>query len=257
MDSKSLRSRKKALKGRRARRLINLRAYDEILKRSTSMQKALYELKLAGYRPGGVESPSKWIHQNVMELLAVFADQGHSGSSYGIVLSIFDKLARQENLTALTLADDEFAEPFCKESKSRQNIRMSSIFKDNFGIYWLDAFAKKVSFSKFYGEKDIVPYNGGSWGGTLYETKNGICTGRSFHSVYFKEIDVITNKLPELKTIYIESIQIEVAKDDWWMFVDINNPDYVKLCETYTILYKFEPKLVGKDITELTITDFK
>lgn len=66
----------------------------------------------------------------VMELVACFAKQGHSGMSAGIVRQLFDKLARWEPLSPLTGADDEWHE--CGDGVF-QNRRCSRVFKDREG----------------------------------------------------------------------------------------------------------------------------
>lgn len=61
-----------------------------------------------------------------MKLIKVFADEGHSGFSAGMAVSIFEKLARYEPLTPLTGADDEWNEVGDGEY---QNRRCSHVFK--------------------------------------------------------------------------------------------------------------------------------
>ena len=45
-----------------------------------------------------------------MKLIKVFADEGHSGFSAGMAVSLFEKLARFEPLSPLTGEDDEWTE---------------------------------------------------------------------------------------------------------------------------------------------------
>jgi hypothetical protein len=62
----------------------------------------------------------------VMKMIRVFADEGHSGYSAGMAVSIFEKVARFEPLTPLTGADDEWMEV---GGDSWQNVRCSHVFK--------------------------------------------------------------------------------------------------------------------------------
>lgn len=63
----------------------------------------------------------------VLELIDVFAAQGHSGMSAGICIQLFTALARFEPLCPLTGEDDEWNE--CREGVW-QNRRCSHVFKD-------------------------------------------------------------------------------------------------------------------------------
>lgn len=69
--------------------------------------------------------------KSVMELMDVFAEQGHSGMSAGIVRNLFNKLANYEPLSPLTFADDEWNENDFGGDTSFQNKRNSAVFKDS------------------------------------------------------------------------------------------------------------------------------
>ena len=70
----------------------------------------------------------------VMGLIELFAQQGHSGFSAGMVSSIFDKLSRYQPITPLTGADEEWVDISDlgdgSGSQKYQNKRCSSVFKD-------------------------------------------------------------------------------------------------------------------------------
>src|SRR5438105_3839923 len=66
------------------------------------------------------------IQESVIELMRVFANQGHSGGSAPIVTALFSKLASFEPLTPLTFADNEWFE---HENEIFQNKRNSAVFK--------------------------------------------------------------------------------------------------------------------------------
>ena len=65
----------------------------------------------------------------VMELIRVFADQGHSGMSASIVTGIVEKLMRFEPLSPLTGADDEWTALNYDSDMAAQNKRCSHVFK--------------------------------------------------------------------------------------------------------------------------------
>lgn len=97
---------------------------------------------------------------NLRELLKVFADQGHSGSSAPYVLGHFMKLANFHPISPLTGADSEWHEV---EGDMYQNKRCGEVFKDG---------------------KDGKPY----WiNGRIFESKDGYhyTNGESFVDIEF------------------------------------------------------------------------
>lgn len=71
----------------------------------------------------------------VLELMEVFAKQGHSGASAGYCISIVEKLMRYEPLSPLTGEDHEWNDTsdYGVPSTSWQNNRCSNVFKDETG----------------------------------------------------------------------------------------------------------------------------
>lgn len=64
----------------------------------------------------------------VLQMVRQFSDEGHSGFSAGLAISVFQKVARFEPLTPLTGADDEWSDEFAEGM--RQNKRCSHVFKE-------------------------------------------------------------------------------------------------------------------------------
>ena len=76
------------------------------------------------------------VKKDVLQLLEVFAKQGHSGMSAPYVLEVFTKLARFEPLSPLTGADDEWTEA---SEGIFYNNRYDEVFKNgkNGEAYWI------------------------------------------------------------------------------------------------------------------------
>ena len=89
---------------------------------------ALQEFAAVGWKYGAdAKDPQQWLMDGVLELLDVFAKQGHSGSSAPYMVSLFKSLASFEPLGPLTGADDEWME----YAPGRfQNKRCSHVFRD-------------------------------------------------------------------------------------------------------------------------------
>lgn len=94
-----------------------------------------------GYEPPEYE---REISACVLKLVDIFAQQGHSGFSAGMVTGIVTKLMSYELLSPLQGTDDEwelvFEEMLGPNNKGKvyQNIRCSHVFKDDDGAYDID-----------------------------------------------------------------------------------------------------------------------
>ena len=95
------------------------------------------ELLLAGYDKNDPENgPNKWLAEGTLELLKVFAEQGHSGSSAPYAVALFEKLAMWKPIAPLTGEDDEWQSV---GENTLQNKRNSSVFKGSDGqAYWIE-----------------------------------------------------------------------------------------------------------------------
>ncbi len=127
---------------------ISLKIIRNATKDSNSLFHAKQEFLALGYTPiedykeFGLETddPNKWIQENILDLLAVFSSQGHSGFSASYCSNYFNKLSRFEPLSPIKCTDDEWAEPQF-DDETYQNKRLSSVFKKGKGgkPYYLDA----------------------------------------------------------------------------------------------------------------------
>lgn len=104
---------------------------------SNLIDHAKAEFLAAGYIPleqEQEEGPNKWMQQNVLNLLEIFAAQGHSGMSASFCIGMFKTLANYEPLCALTGEDSEWNDVSLYGSPSYQNKRCSHVFKDDNGV---------------------------------------------------------------------------------------------------------------------------
>lgn len=75
------------------------------------------------------------IGEATLRMVEVFADEGHSGYSAGISISVLEKLLRFEPLTPLTGDEDEWTEV---ADGVFQNRRCSHVFRENGEAYDID-----------------------------------------------------------------------------------------------------------------------
>jgi hypothetical protein len=104
---------------------------------SNMLKWAEQELKFAGYDINDPEDgPNRWLAEGTLELLKVFDEQGHSGSSAPYAVALFEKLAMWKPIAPLTGEDDEWMEV---GESTWQNRRNSAVFKKEDGqAYWMD-----------------------------------------------------------------------------------------------------------------------
>jgi hypothetical protein len=117
---------------------------------SNMLKWAEQELRYAGYDINDPEDgPNRWLAEGTLELLKVFADQGHSGMSAPYAIALFEKLAMWKPIVPLTGADDEWMEVGTDVWQNRRN---SAVFKKEDGqAYWMDG---RV-FWEWYSAPDI------------------------------------------------------------------------------------------------------
>jgi hypothetical protein len=167
---------------------------------------AKIELQLAG----AFDKDSNYdvfIGEAVMELIEVFSNQGHSGTSASIVSSIFNKLAQYKPLQPITGRDEEWSKVSINDDRELyQNKRCFSIFKEGKDgkPYSIDAIIKRDQ-------------NGITWSGMAWLTEEDYKSGDRGRMIgkrgYIKSFPFTP------KTFYIDVRDVEIAKDDWESFI--------------------------------------
>jgi len=81
---------------------------------------------------------NRMMAEDIMELLEVFANQGHSGFSGSYAVSLFKRLGSYDIISPLTGEPDEWndiSDHYGRTEKVYQNRRKSTVFKDENGSY--------------------------------------------------------------------------------------------------------------------------
>lgn len=119
---------------------------------------AMAEFRAAGWVDDNgsfIDEMQKEICNHVLDLLKVFDDEGHSGSSAPYTINLFSKLAKFEPITPITGEDWEWSEA---SDGVFQNKRCSHVFKqsDRYDgqAYDIDA----VVFWNWYKDEDGKPF---------------------------------------------------------------------------------------------------
>lgn len=82
----------------------------------------------------------KVIDNNILELIKIFSNQGHTGATASYVISILNRLLEYKPLTPLTGEEDEWEDisKYQNNTPGWQNKRCPSIFKNEKGAYWVE-----------------------------------------------------------------------------------------------------------------------
>jgi hypothetical protein len=103
------------------------------------------EMRRAGLYDADADSGPGAIAKNVLELIQVFASQGHSGGSAMMTIGLFEKLVRFQPLTPITSDPAEWMEVIAPGANVRaeptglwQNRRKPSSFSRDGGKTWYD-----------------------------------------------------------------------------------------------------------------------
>lgn len=113
---------------------------------SNLVKHAEHELSLIG---DGECEMQQAMNKHLVEMVKVFAEEGHSGFSAGYAVSLLEKLLRYEPLTPLTGEDDEWVDV----GHCFQNKRCSHVLKD------YDGKAYDIN-GKIFKQPDGVCYTG-------------------------------------------------------------------------------------------------
>ena len=115
------------------------------------------EFRAAGWVDENNNFDDEWqeaICKNVLKMLEIFADEGHSGSSAPYAINLFEKIALFKPLSPLTGEDWEWSDVSEYGGRDNgplfQNKRCGHVFKDANGAYD----SKGIVFYDWYTDKE-------------------------------------------------------------------------------------------------------
>jgi len=180
------------------------------------------------------------VKRDVLELIATFSNQGHSGYSAGYILNIFSKLASWKPITSILNVTEQWNDVTeCMDGKTMfQHKKLSSLFKDgeNGEPYYLDAITKRLP-------------NGSCWCGPLFMTKKDALEGNVESCITSAAYVKTWPFVP--KTFYINVEEYEITKDDFVMY-PVNPDQFEEVLQYYDLklVKPNEPAEIDEDIEQ-------
>ena len=176
-------------------------------------------------------------YNDIIEVIAAISKNNNINSSIKHNISVINKLCDKVPITPLTLKEDEFEQSISSKILY-VNKRYNRIYKYLNKMFVTNAFSISISYILSTKTKRIIPYSTDlSWKSNVFETKNGILTGRYFDICYLQQRDIINGWTPK-PTRNIDCVEIEIAPDNWIMAVDTNDIDLIYLSLDYYIQWE-------------------
>lgn len=215
-----------------------------VIKDNRDIQWASEELKLKGY----TENTDEYnIIMSALMLLYNNAKREHDVSDNALIIK---QLANKEVLTPLRFTEEEWERI---DTNHYQNIRDRRFFRDkNYNVYLDDAFNIKVreiyncSTKKTETNKNRNSY----FKGTIFETDNGMLTGRYFKKCVLFDYDIEQGLTP-IPTYHICCTKIQINDSGYIYVVDKYETSFRLLDVVYNIIWKYVNDIKGIKIEDI------
>lgn len=195
------------------------------------LQYAHNELTIYGYN-----KDSKY-YNDIIEVIASISKNNNINSSIKHNIFVINKLCDKVPITPLTLKEDEFEQSISSKILYI-NKRYNKIYKYFNKMFVTNAYSISPQYILSIKTKKLLPFSTDlSWKNDVFETKDGVLTGRYFNTCYLQRHHIINGWTPK-PTISINCVEIEIAPDNWIMAVDINDIDLTYLSLSYDIQWK-------------------
>jgi len=196
------------------------------------------ELELAGYYYEDYP-----IAPDILELLAVFSKQGHSGFSASEVANVFKRLVNGLPLSPIMGTDDEWTE---YAPGNFQNNRCSAIFKDSDGAHYINAIIWRelngATFSSggVEGISSSQPITFPFIPKTFIVDTIGVEYSKDNWTEYIKDMTQLIPvneyyKTEKSRVIYQTNVQSKISKDTYLLVAEYNKTTIAQVIDDYDI----------------------
>lgn len=142
------------------------------------LQYAHNELTIAGHNKN-----SKY-YNDIIEVIAAISKNNNINSSIKHNISVINKLCDKVPITYLTLKEDEFEQSISSKILYI-NKRYNKIYKYLNKMFVTNAYSISPQYILSIKTKKLLPFSTDlSWKNDVFETKDGVLTGRYFNTCY-------------------------------------------------------------------------
>lgn len=214
------------------------------------LQYAHNELTIYGYN-----KDSKY-YNDIIEVIAAISKNNNINSSIKHNISVINKLCDKVPITHLTLKEDEFEQSISSKILY-VNKRYNKIYKYLNKMFVINAYSISPQYILSIKTKKLLPFSTDlSWKNDVFETKDGILTGRYFNNCYIKECQIKSGSYIPFNTIKLKGTKVEIKEFIAIMTIDCENSDLIRLSNLYDIDWKITNAFKNKHINDIIVKDY-
>lgn len=208
------------------------------------------ELTIYGYN-----KDSKY-YNDIIEVIAAISKNNNINSSIKHNISVINKLCDKVPITPLTLKEDEFEQSISSKILY-VNKRYNRIYKYLNKMFVINAYSISPQYILSIKTKKLLPFSTDlSWKNDVFETKDGILTGRYFNNCYIKECQIKSGYYIPFNTIKLKGVKVEIKEFISIMTIDCENSDLIRLSNLYDIDWKITNAFKDKHINDITVKSY-
>lgn len=214
------------------------------------LQYAHNELIIAGYNKNCT------YYIDIIEIISIINEHVKRNSSISYELFVINKLYDKTPITPLSLKEDEFEQSIVSKILYI-NKRYNKIYKYLNKICFTNAYSISPQYILSTKTKKLLPFSTDlSWKSDVFETKQGILTGRYFNTCYIKECQIKSGYYIPFNTIKLKGVKVEIKNFIYIMTIDCENDDLIRLSNLYDIDWKTNNTFKDKNIKDITVKDY-
>lgn len=214
------------------------------------LQYAHNELIIAGYNKNCT------YYIDIIEIISIINEHAKRNSSISYELFVINKLYNKTPITPLSLKEDEFEQSIVSKILYI-NKRYNKIYKYLNKMCFTNAYSISPQYILSTKTKKLLPFSTDlSWKSDVFETKQGILTGRYFNTCYIKECQIKFGYYTPFNTIKLKGVKVEIKKFIYIMAIDCENDDLIRLSNLYDIDWKTNNTFKDKNIKDITVKDY-
>lgn len=214
------------------------------------LQYAHNELIIAGYNKNCT------YYIDIIEIISIINEHSKRNSSISYELFVINKLYDKTPITPLSLKEDEFEQSISSKILYI-NKRYNKIYKYLNKMFVTNAYSISPQYILSIKTKKLLPFSTDlSWKNDVFETKDGVLTGRYFNTCYIKECQIKSGYYIPFNTIKLKGVKVEIKEFISIMTIDCENSDLIRLSNLYDIDWKTTNDFKNKHINDITVKSY-